>query len=267
MSLRVVAAVRPHLARTGISVAAVVAPDSLVATQRFEPINVHCGQTRLFVSNKLLAAPSKAEIEAASTPTPPSASSENPDKPSDATYNKTNESGASNILYEGPFAALSLRLKRVSITSAAVSLFGVPLLVALHGGDVPAAGQMAVGGSAILAATGSTVALSYCFSPYVHTLESISVAEEEGANVAPGELVKATTRNILAMKVETVFDPSKDITYPSNNRPFCNFAAKGVPMYVHAEMIHNEKLRTQLLGEVKEVQEKLKKNDDDDEFL
>jgi len=152
------------------------------------------------------------------------------------------------------------------------------------GSGIPASGQLAVGGTAVLAATGSTAALSYCFSPYVSELEWIPVRcpscitgdggddedeEEEDANgngvedgdgsttkgetvVEEHRLVKAKTRNIFALPVETIFDPNTDVVYEGvakkTNRPFCNFIAKGVPLYVHPELIQDEELRFLLLG-------------------
>ena len=83
------------------------------------------------------------------------------------------EGGGPLLLYKSPFADLSLRLKRVSLSTAVVGLVGLPILLHLHGGDVPAAGQAALAGTTLIAATGSTFALSYCFSPYVATLERI----------------------------------------------------------------------------------------------
>ena len=162
------------------------------------------------------------------------------------------------ILYEGPFAQLSLRLKRVSVTTAALGVVGMPLLMALHGGDVPATGQLAVGGTAIMAASGSTVALSFCFSPYVHKLERVDDTQ-----------IKATTANILGMRVETTFDPSKDVGKAAGSRPFCNFTAKGLPMYVHPEMVYDDNLRLQLIGEadlenLEKAKEAAEKNKDDD---
>ena len=162
------------------------------------------------------------------------------------------------ILYEGPFAQLSLRLKRVSVTTAALGVVGMPLLMALHGGDVPATGQLAVGGTAIMAAAGSTVALSFCFSPYVHKLERVDDTQ-----------IKATTANILGMRVETTFDPSRDVGKAAGSRPFCNFTAKGLPMYVHPEMVYDDELRLQLIGEadlenLEKAKEAAEKNKDDD---
>uniref|UniRef100_A0A6U3UR26 Transmembrane protein n=1 Tax=Ditylum brightwellii TaxID=49249 RepID=A0A6U3UR26_9STRA len=198
-----------------------------------------------------------------------SSSSGSSDKTEETPKELEEEEVKSEVLYEGPFASLSLRLKRVSITTAAVSLVGVPLLVALKtGGDIPAVGSMAVGGTAVLAATGSTIALSYCFSPYIQTLERVIVEEKE--------LVKATTRNVMAMQVETIFDPATDVSKPNkgNFRPFCNFMVNGtIPMYVHPELVSDDTLRVQLVGEEEKLseeeearQKKLRK-DDDDEFL
>ena len=48
------------------------------------------------------------------------------------------------VLYEGPFAALTLRLKRVSLTSAVIGIVGLPALSFFYGAadSVPATGQL-----------------------------------------------------------------------------------------------------------------------------
>ena len=154
------------------------------------------------------------------------------------------------VIYEGSFASLTLRLKRVSLTTAFMGLFGVPLIAFLkNGGDVPAVGKAAVGGVAVIAATGSTLALSFCFSPYVHTLEIIPSSKKGDG------LLKATNRNILGLTVETIFNPEIDVQPYKGNRPFCNFLVKGKPLFVHPELIHDQKLYLQLFGETKEQQE------------
>lgn len=77
----------------------------------------------------------------------------------------------------------------------------------------------------------------------------------------------------MARRVETIFDPATDVTTPSeNNRPFCNFMVKGMPMYVHKEMVQDHKLRVQLVGEEdlqkkEELEAMNKKKTDDDEFF
>lgn len=154
------------------------------------------------------------------------------------------------VIYEGSFASLTLKLKRVSLTTAFMGLFGVPLIALLkNGGDVPAVGKAAVGGVAVIAATGSTLALSFCFSPYVHTLEVIPSSGKGD------DLLKATNRNILGLTVETIFDPKIDVQPYEGNRPFCNFLVQGKPLFVHPELIHDQKLYLQLFGKTKEQQE------------
>ena len=201
------------------------------------------------------------------------------------------------LVYEGPFASLTLKLKRISLTSAAIGLVGLPAL-SLFGtaSSVPASGQLAVVVTAGVAAVGSTALLGYCFSPYVHTLERLPpppplphsaedgagdhpAGEEGGGTSGIGDLRKngttlarIVTRDILARRVETVFDPATDVSTPPNGitRPFCNFVVKGTPMYVHPELLHDDELRAQLFGEdpqLANAEARNKTKSDDDEFL
>ena len=190
-----------------------------------------------------------------------------------------------HLVYEGPFSSLALRLKRLSICSAAASVVGVPLLITF-GSNIPASGQVAVGGTAILAACGSTAALSFCFSPYIHKLEWIPVRQCNPPTSADAEkeiteskcqkmLMKVTTRNFLAMQTESVFDPDTDVIHnPKTYRPFCNFLVKDKPYFIHPELHHDDELRIKLLGKEKGtlmVEESPnddgKKKDPDDGFL
>lgn len=189
----------------------------------------------------------------------------------------SNDTKNGQLLYEGPFADLALRLKIVSVTSAALGLVGIPILITLNTGDVPPIGQLAVGGSAMLGAVGSTVAMSFVFTPYVCKLERIPIRHchfskqndgDEQERATQEWLLKATTRNIAAMKVETVFDPKTDVEQYSGIRPFCNFVAKGMPLYVHPELILDDELRVDLVGEQEATPKDSKPiKDDDDGFL
>lgn len=129
--------------------------------------------------------------------------------------------------------------------------------------------------------------MDFCFAPYVHSLEWIEKEEESEED----KLVKATTRNLIAMQVETIFNPQRDVLQVGQfktYRPFCNFQVKKdgkeMPFFVHPEMVHDEKLRLWLLGEelvdapsekenVLEKEgliqgiKKGKKKEDDDDFL
>ena len=168
------------------------------------------------------------------------------------------------LIYESPFAALTLKLKRVSLTSAVIGINGLPILSIFYGaGDVPATGQLAVIATAGATAVGSTILLGYCFSPYVHTMELLN----DDIN---GELkVKMVTRDILARQVETIFDPATEVSPPAKNntRPFCNFMVRGKPFYIHPDLVKDDKVRVQLVAEDQEAVKEIKKKTDDDEFL
>jgi hypothetical protein len=69
------------------------------------------------------------------------------------------------------------------------------------------------------------------------------------------------------MKVETVFDPKTDVEQYSGIRPFCNFVAKGIPLYVHPELILDDELRVDLVGEEEATPKDKTIKEDDDGFL
>ena len=179
----------------------------------------------------------------------------------------------SSLVYEGPFASLTLKLKRISLISACIGIVGLPAISLFGASSVPATGQLAIIATAGLTAVGSTALLGYCFSPYVHTLERLPALKDGEANDHTGDsLIKIITRDILARRVETIFDPTADVSPPpkNNSRPFCNFMVRGLPMYVHPELINDYKLRVQLLGEEPQqanADSRNKKKLEDDEFL
>ncbi|KAL3804657.1 hypothetical protein HJC23_008472 [Cyclotella cryptica] len=185
-----------------------------------------------------------------------------------------NEAAASTqqpiLIYESPFASLTLKLKRISLTSAAIGLIGLPALSFFYGsaGGVPPTGQLAVIATAGVTAVGSTALLGYCFSPYVHTLEIIP---DDNAEEGRGKLVRIVTRDVFARKVVTVFDPNMDVSRPGsgNSRPFCNFVVRGMPFYIHPDLLTDGKLRVQLLREegLENAGGEIKRKTDDDEFL
>ena len=61
-----------------------------------------------------------------------------------STANNEDKEKEPAVLYEGPFAALTLRLKRVSLTSAVIGIVGLPALSFFYGAadSVPATGQL-----------------------------------------------------------------------------------------------------------------------------
>ena len=176
------------------------------------------------------------------------------------------------VVYQSPMGGLITRLKIVSITSCVMSVIGLPLLIAIKNGDFPTAKQLGLGGVAFLGATGSTVALHFVFGPYILNLERIPVRkchaknnieedkkEEESTTVPENDvsnaksttttttsMLKATTRSVFGWKNEVVFDPAVDVIPYVGARPFANFVAKGVTLYVHPDLL-DDKLRQQLL--------------------
>jgi hypothetical protein len=121
--------------------------------------------------------------------------------------------------------------------TATIGLFGMPLLVYLNTGEVPLGGQVAVSGTALLAAAGSTVLLNYCVTPYVHSITK------------SGDSFSAVTANLFGMRTTTPFMLDQVVT-PKDaklSRPFCNFVANGVPMYIHGELFDDKAILKKLL--------------------
>jgi hypothetical protein len=158
------------------------------------------------------------------------------------------------LLYRAPMGGLVSRLKRISITSCLISVIGLPLLIYLKNGTWPDAKQLGMGGFAFMSATGSTLALHFVFGPYVLDLYEIPIrkcdiakdsdSESSPNNVEqPGQefLYKATTRSILGMTKEVVFNPLTDITRYQGARPFANFVVKNeFILYCHPELLDDE---------------------------
>ena len=146
------------------------------------------------------------------------------------------------------------RLKIVSITSCGLSLVGLPLFVFIKNGDLPNASQVGMGGIALFAATGSTLALHFVFGPYALTIEEILKSDTTNTDDMDdtdddddkGTLLKATTRSVFGWKNEIVFDPSTDVMPYTGSRPFANFLAKDTALYAHPELL-DEAMRQKLL--------------------
>ncbi|GMH67895.1 hypothetical protein TL16_g08522, partial [Triparma laevis f. inornata] len=139
------------------------------------------------------------------------------------------------LKYIGPFSSLTHRLKRVSLLTATFGI-SLPITSLLTSSTVPAIGQIAVTGTALTTAVGSTLLLNYCVSPYVHKLEKVNEND-----------YSAVTVNMFAQKMSTTFTLDQIELSDSLNRPFCNFIANGMPMYVHGELLNDKKLLKSLM--------------------
>uniref|UniRef100_A0A7S4AFN9 Uncharacterized protein n=1 Tax=Pseudo-nitzschia australis TaxID=44445 RepID=A0A7S4AFN9_9STRA len=144
-----------------------------------------------------------------------------------------------NVDYTSPLGALISRLKMVSVTGCFLSVCVLPALVFLKNGDLPSARQLTLGTFATIGATGSTVALHFVFGAYVLEMKSIDSNDDNNDNDQNRHLLEATTRSIFGFWKDThVFDPRTDVAPYSGMRPFANFCANNVPLYVHPERLN-----------------------------
>jgi hypothetical protein len=177
-------------------------------------------------------------------------------------------------VYESPLSAAVTRLRTVSVVTGVIGSVGLPMFVAMKGGDLPSTGMLAIAMTFVAGSLGSTAAIYFVFSPYVYSIERIPIRKcnykikgvEEGEEATSGEtpqepavveleektenqtekkdvLLKAITRSLFLRQTEIVFDPLTDVVPYKGYRPLCNFIAKGVPLYVHPEYVHDATLR------------------------
>jgi hypothetical protein len=141
---------------------------------------------------------------------------------------------------------LITRLKRISITSCLLSVVGLPMLIYLKNGTWPDVKQLGLGGFAFVSATGSTLALHFVFGPYILELyqvprdntHSSSTSSAMNHDTTDTFLYRATTRSILGLKSEILFDPLVDVTRYQGARPFANFVVKNnTVLYCHPELL------------------------------
>jgi hypothetical protein len=168
---------------------------------------------------------------------------------SDDDKNKNNNLDVVDVDYVSPLGGLISRLKMVSITGCFLSVCVFPALVFLKHGDLPNAQQTTMGTIATLSATGSTAALQFVFGAYVLEMKTIGVVtknddnEETNASNETNEpnsrrMLEAKTRSVFGFWKNThVFDPTKDVEPYQGHRPFANFSANGVPLYVHPDKL------------------------------
>lgn len=153
----------------------------------------------------------------------------------------------SPVFYEAPMGGLISRLKIVSITSCALSLVGLPLLIFLKNGDLPTTKQLGVGGIALFGATGSTLSLHFVFGPYALSMEEVATPEDTTDDTKNTAFLKATTRSVFGWKNEHVFDSLSAVEPYSGTRPFANFMVNGETLlYAHPELL-DEAMRRRLI--------------------
>ena len=138
-----------------------------------------------------------------------SSSSENTSTTPTPTTTTTTTTTETEIIYEGPFAMLTTRLKAVSLASATMGCVSIPVLVQTYSGDISILGQYAVGGMTLMIATVTTVSVNYCFSPYVHTLERISPKD---LGLSPKDMSSGDDPKIEDEKIHLNMSVAGDVT-------------------------------------------------------
>ena len=186
------------------------------------------------------------------------------------------------VRYDGPLKDLISRLKMVSITGCVLSVCVLPALVFLKHGDLPNARQATLGTVATLGAVGSTAALQFVFGSYVLELQSVYLpttitSNDENSNADPKAsninnndtnrlIFEATTRSVFGFWTTTHrFDPlnGQDVQpYTHGVRPFANFTAKGIPLYVHPNLLDPT---TRILLQIPTPSTRISEDDDEDE--
>jgi hypothetical protein len=170
-------------------------------------------------------------------------------------------------IYEAPLAASIKSLKRVSVTTALLSLAIPPAVIFGGAGDVPLSGQIAITAVTMIASLGSTSAIHFLFSPYVLSLSVLSAEEEEGDkgeteamdSEAAVELPELNNDSVLEAKTLTLLGGEQASSFvvkdvpggkvPGSSRPFVNFAtSSGRPYFVHASVFEHKRLLSRLLG-------------------
>jgi hypothetical protein len=194
-----------------------------------------------------------------------------------------------DLVYESPLGNVVSRLRTVSLATGVIGTLGLPLIIAIKGGDLPSTGMLATGMLFVAGSLGSTAAIYFVFSPYVFTIEQIPIRKchykkeatneseseddkkavvEQKTDPAPSKkdvLLKAFTKSLFLTRKDTVFDPATDVVPYKGLRPLCNLLVKGMPMYVHPEFVYDETLRMHLNLDKKE--KPLKEEDDPDDLF
>ena len=150
--------------------------------------------------------------------------------------------------YIAPLASPIKSLKKVSVTTAALSLF-IPPAVVLQGSEsVPVSGQVAITAITMLCSLGSTAAIQYLFSPYV-----LSMAKVEDGSPADGvenmdTEFEVKTMTLFAQEKATRFKLSDCLPKPKGSaRPFVSFVGDGKPYFLHTTVFPEKKLLRKLL--------------------
>eukprot|EP00055_Hartaetosiga_balthica_P005037 m.14141 g.14141 ORF g.14141 m.14141 type:complete len:225 (-) comp4262_c0_seq2:192-866(-) len=155
-------------------------------------------------------------------------------------------------LYEAPLSRPVRSLKLVSVTSATLTVIGLPIATFLGSPEMAMASKIAVTGTVCTFAAVTTAVLHWVTKAYVR---SISVSESDAKKIALGNVsdvskirLEVETLSFFAMPVRTTFFP-QEIVYPLDATVFTSFLVHGRSFFVHKELVEQSSpLRTVIPG-------------------
>lgn len=154
-------------------------------------------------------------------------------------------SSSSTIVYEGPFAGMLKRLRRVSIVSTTVAFVGFPLTMVfgIPSASISLAGQLGVVGTSLLASASSTFFLQLITHPYVTELREI---KQEGVEVSGDQKDRqflVSRLNYFGNTVQTQFNLSQVTKGVGKAHPYASCQADGQHLYLHGSELKDTSLR------------------------
>ncbi|XP_031574751.1 transmembrane protein 70, mitochondrial-like [Actinia tenebrosa] len=136
-----------------------------------------------------------------------------------------------NLVYEGPLSKSVKYVKGFSLTTAAASIAGSPILVYFGKQSVPIVGKLAIAGLLCIIGNSTTVLLHWFSKAYVHKMYYDSTRQ----------VFSAETSSFLGRLQRTDFEV-KDIIFPQEESAFSTFEAKGKKFFLHQEMVEAQQV-------------------------
>ena len=143
------------------------------------------------------------------------------------------------LLYSGVFTSKLRFLRRFSLSSTLISMC-IPFALAYQESQIPAIGQAAVIGTALLSSGGSTLCLQLLSSPYVCMLHE--KPRDASTNVGEERLFVATRLNMLGNPTTSEFRLSQCARVTAAQHPFASFVANKNYYYIGRD-VKDEKLK------------------------
>lgn len=144
--------------------------------------------------------------------------------------------GDYELVYTAPLKGAIRAVKIFSLTTAAASMVGGPVLVSFGNPSVPLFGRVIMSTLVMLVGISTTALLHWLVKGYV-----IRIYYNRNTN-----MIKLNTLSVLGQKKCHEFDLSE--AKPPSATAFSSFQARGKSYFIHAEVLKDEKLASSLLG-------------------